>query len=431
MVPSFKQLECFGRFFTSIEYIVSTPKRISRSSEKIKITRSRVRALPHFKPDPKKSKTNQQLIFDSVLPGFGIRITEKSKSYFAQKRVGRKVVRFTIGPCDQIIPEKAREIANEKLLEMTKGLDPNLVKQGKLADAEITLEKCFQGFVEVRSLKPTTFREYNRAMKSTFKDWRKKPLVSISKDMVARRFQKVSTKSGPALANLEFRFLRALMNFAVGQYENSKGGPLVIINPVNRLSETKAWHRIKRRQSIISKTDLPRWFEAVGELENKNFRDYLTLLFLTGLRRSEGFKLQWSDIDMKSKTFIIQDTKNHNPLSLPMGDFLFKMFEQRKEFSKSEWVFPGSGKMGHLVEPKGALKEIHEKTGIRFSFHDLRRLFITTAESLDISTYAMKALVNHSLNGDVPGGYIVSDPERLRTPMQRTEDHLIKLCRTG
>ena len=84
-----------------------------------------------------------------------------------------------------------------------------------------------------------------------------------------------------------------------------------------------------------------------------------------------------------------------------------------------------------MVEPKGALKEIQEKTGIRFSFHDLRRLFITTAESLDISTYAMKALVNHSLNGDVTGGYIVSDPERLRTPMQRTEDHLIKLCRTG
>jgi integrase len=238
----------------------------------------------------------------------------------------------------------------------------------------------------------------------------------------------VSTKSGPALANLEFRFLRALMNFGKGQYENSKGEPLITVNPVSRLSETKAWHRIKRRQTIISKTDLPRWFEAVGELKNTDFCDYLTLLFLTGLRRSEGFKLQWSDIDMKSKTFIIQDTKNHNPLSLPMGDLLFKMFEQRKKFSKSEWIFPGSGRMGHMVEPKGALKEIQKKTGIRFSFHDLRRLFITTAESLDISIYAVKALVNHSLNGDVTGGYIVIDPERLREPMQRIEAHLLKLC---
>jgi len=58
---------------------------------------------------------------------------------------------------------------------------------------------------------------------------------------------------------------------------------------------------------------------------------------------------------------------------------------------------------------------------------NLRRLFITTTDSLDISTYSMKALVNHSLNGDV-GGHIVSDPQRLKEPMQRIETHLLKLC---
>jgi len=407
---------------------VSTQKRISGSSQKIKINRGTVKALPLFKPDPEKPNTNQQLVFDSVLPGFGVRITESNKAYFAQKRVGRKVVRFTIGPCNQIIPEKAREIAHEKLLEMARGQDPNLIKQGILAEAEITLEKSFQDFVEVRSLKPITFREYNRAMKKTFKDWQTKPVNSITKDMVMRKFRKVSSESGPALANLEFRFLRALMNFAMGQYENSKGKPLVSVNPVSRLSETKAWHRIKRRQTIIDKSDLPKWFEGIRSLRNEDFRDYLTLLLLTGVRRSEGFQLRWSDIDLRNKAFIIQDTKNHNPLSLPMGNFLYKMFKERKKASKSEWVFPGTGRTKHMVDPKGALKEIKETTGIKFSFHDLRRLFITTTDSLDISTYAMKALVNHSLNGDVTGGYIVSDPQRLKEPMQRIETHLLKLC---
>ena len=409
---------------------MSTQKRISGSSQKIKINRSTVKALPLFKPDPEKPNTNQQLLFDSVLPGFGVRITESNKAYFAQKRVGRKVVRFTIGSCNQIIPEKAREIAHEKLLEMTRGQDPNLIKQGILAEADITLEKSFHDFVEVRSLKPITFREYNRAMKKTFKDWQTKPVNSITKDMVMRKFRKVSIESGPALANLEFRFLRALMNFAMGQYENSKGKPLVSVNPVSRLSETKAWHRIKRRQTIIDKSDLPKWFKGIRSLRNEDFRDYLTLLLLTGVRRSEGFQLQWSDIDLRNKTFIIQDTKNHNPLSLPMGSFLYKMFKERKKTSKGEWVFPGTGRTKHMVEPKGALTEIKEATDIKFSFHDLRRLFITTAESLDISTYAMKALVNHSLNGDVTGGYIVSDPERLRESMQRIEDHLLHLCGT-
>ena len=90
---------------------------ISGSNKKVKINRSTVEALPYFKPDPEKPNTNQQLVFDSVLPGFGVRITESNKAYFAQKRVGGKVVRFTIGPCNQIIPENVRKIAEEKYMK--------------------------------------------------------------------------------------------------------------------------------------------------------------------------------------------------------------------------------------------------------------------------------------------------------------------------
>jgi hypothetical protein len=59
--------------------------------------------------------------------------------------------------------------------------------------------------------------------------------------------------------------------------------------------------------------------------------------------------------------------------------------------------------------------------------HDLRRTFITVAESLDISVYAVKRLVNHKMNNDVTAGYIVSDVERLRKPMQSIADNLLKL----
>ena len=44
-------------------------------------------------------------------------------------------------------------------------------------------------------------------------------------------------------------------------------------------------------------------------------------------------------------------------------------------------------------------------------------------------SYAMKQLANHSIGGDVTGGYMVADPERLRKPMERIETHLLCLCR--
>ncbi|CZJ08633.1 phage related integrase [Legionella pneumophila] len=61
-----------------------------------------------------------------------------------------------------------------------------------------------------------------------------------------------------------------------------------------------------------------------------------------------------------------------------------------------------------------------------FTVHDLRRTFATTAESLDLPAYALKRLLNHKMNTDVTAGYIVRDVERLRKPMQRISDFLVR-----
>jgi len=50
----------------------------------------------------------------------------------------------------------------------------------------------------------------------------------------------------------------------------------------------------------------------------------------------------------------------------------------------------------------------------------------TIAESLDISAYAIKRLINHKMNNDITAGYIVNDVERLRKPMQQITDYLME-----
>ena len=58
----------------------------------------------------------------------------------------------------------------------------------------------------------------------------------------------------------------------------------------------------------------------------------------------------------------------------------------------------------------------------------LRRTFITVAEALDISPYAIKALVNHALGTSVTEGYIQMSVERLRAPVQQVSDRIKALC---
>ena len=92
--------------------------------------------------------------------------------------------------------------------------------------------------------------------------------------------------------------------------------------------------------------------------------------------------------------------------------------------ASSPWVFPGSGKRGHLVEMKRLTHRVATLSGVAFTNHDLPRTFATVAESLDLSPYAIKRLLNHKMRGDVTSGYIIFDRERLRAPVQKIADFL-------
>jgi integrase len=114
-------------------------------------------------------------------------------------------------------------------------------------------------------------------------------------------------------------------------------------------------------------------------------------------------------------------------LDLPLSTYLVELFQTRRVLAgKSSWVFPSNGKTGHIVETKKFTARVAERSGVKFTMHDLRRTFISIAESLDIPHYALKRLLNHRLSGDVTAGYIVSNAERLREPVDAVAAEILK-----
>jgi hypothetical protein len=61
------------------------------------------------------------------------------------------------------------------------------------------------------------------------------------------------------------------------------------------------------------------------------------------------------------------------------------------------FVFPSISRSGYLSEPKVGLAAVVAATGIKVLMHELRRRFITVAESTEMSPCALKAWVNESL----------------------------------
>jgi integrase len=235
--------------------------------------------------------------------------------------------------------------------------------------------------------------------------------------------------SGKAQANAAMERLGTIVNFAMNKYEID-GKPLIQKNPVDRLSQIRAWHYISPRQNVVPEHKLPCFFKAVTSIRDNKVRDYLLLLLFTGLRRMEAATLKWEDVDLDGKVLTIHSdiAKNHHEHRLPLTDFLCKLFANRKnETRDSEYVFPGQGNRGHLVESDHVIEGIAKKCGWKFTAHDLRRTFLTNAEILEVPHYALKKLANHVSRRDVTSSYIVVNVERLRVYMDRISAHFLRL----
>jgi integrase len=371
-----------------------------------KITKTFVDRVPYT---PK----GQIAYCDSDLSGFYLIVGMRSKTYVAQKDIQGRSTRYTIGRHGHFTPEEARKIAKDKLYIMAQGVNPNAEDEEERAKA-ITVEAALESYITTRrNLRLQTAKDYRYYVDLYLKDWKLRLMVEITKEMVAARHLKIGEEHGPVCANKAMRVLRALFNHCQATFD------ICPVNPVSYLTHAKAWFKEKRRRTYIKPSDLKAWWDAVHKLENDTYRDFLLVLLFTGMRRSEAARMRWVDVDFNDKTFLIPDTKNGDPLTLPLSDYLFQLLQRRHQrYGGGEFVFPGPGKAGHLAEPKKGIALAAASSGISFTCHDLRRTFITIAESMDISAYALKRLLNHRVT-DVTGGYIIVDAERLRDPVQR------------
>jgi integrase len=329
----------------------------------------------------------------------------------------------------------ARKEALKYLGEIATGIDP-IAKRQQAEAEQMTLWQVWQDYRKIKSyLKDKTYVQYEMYLNGELKDWKNKRLVDISKDMISTRHGKLLKSHSPSYANTAMRVLSAIYRFAKDQYEDNRGLSLFPHNPVERLGQVKAWAKEPRRQTIIKPKQLAKWYEALQEMKFNTgadshhvASDYMLFLLLTGLRKNEAATLTWNNVDLEEGTIYIPITKNKEPLTLPLSDVLIAILNYRLRFKINDYVF-SSRKSQYLAYPEKALKHLSQTSEVKFTFHDLRRTFITVAESLDISAYAIKRLVNHKNGSDVTEGYIIANHDRLRAPMQRITDFFKEACK--
>ena len=406
---------------------------------KIRLTKSAIEKLP-------APATGTTTYIDSKYPGLQLRVNPSGvKTFIARGQVKGKTVRIKIGCAHLISAEFATKKARQCLEQMANGINPHAAKRAEL-ESQITLKECLKQYVHSRTaLKASTAETYKRTLNKNLSDWMERPLLYITREKVEVRHRQIGKRS-KTVANKTMRILRALFEYAHGKYEDDNGAQIILHNPTKRLSNNKSWYKEKRRVTYLKNNEISTWYKTVQAIPEwlesngpESHRDYLLLVLFTGLRRSEAAGLEWENIDFEQNTLTIPETKNGYAHTLPLTDFLIELFERRRnavdrwqyqhsEKKGSAFVFPASSKTGYMADSKLVVSKVREKSKIRFTLHDLRRTFITLAESLGIRDYTLKRLLNHRSSGDVTDGYIMDSVERLREPMQQITDKIILLA---
>jgi integrase len=365
-----------------------------------------------------------------------LQITATAKTFYFTRWVqGRGTTRHRIGEWPAISIDKARKRCTQLSADVDQGVDP-MAEKRRQRQTGISLTAAFEQYIEdathraVDPLTQATVGNYRRSIKSHFKAWLSKPAKDVTSQMVEDWYRQ-ATKESISSANSAMRAARAVYNYQK-KIATRQQSELFKYNPF-------AGHTMAReaaRDECIETSELPQWVKAVEALQSETTRDYLLLMLYTGLRRREAAPLRWSDIDFKKKSLTAKGatetgkTKSGTTHTIPLSTFLIALLERRRPLANDPkgYVFPGTGKVGYLSDPKKAINSIESNSGIRCSCHGLRRTFSNFAAfEAEIPELARKRLLNHKIDqNDVTAKhYSKLTMERLRRYQQAVTDSIL------
>ena len=362
------------------------------------------------------ASATQTVFWDSDLRGFGVLVSGRTtvKSFIAQRDLqGGRTRRVTIAHVNELPLAEAKDRARKLLMDMRAGKDP------KQKSPSGTLQETADLYLQSARLSPRTREIYSRLVRIHLASLANRPLGSIVPTEIDALHNRIA---GKAVANAAIKVFRLLYNWAAARDDSLPRNPC-------RLRKGE-WHQTTPKRRPIPPEKLESLFAAIQELPPM-LKDVILLLPFTGMRRREGAGLRWSEVDFARCIISLPAAriKTRKPLDIPMSDFVHDLLVARRQLGDGLFVFPSYGKSGHLEHVGAAVKVLRERTGIEFSVHDLRRTYATIGESCDISWFALKGLLNHSVSSsDVTGTYVRLTVERLRAPAQLVADRLKALC---
>ena len=407
-------------------YLVATSKRVSdirgRASVMAEIALTDITLRKLTAP-----AAGQVEVWDSKLPGFGVRITSTgTRSFVLVYRFQGRARRLTIGRYPTLGLAKARELAGNALLEIRKGNDPQQPPKDAVAaqsasngNFTVVLDEYFTRYVRRRN-KASTAKENERILRADFeRQWAKKNIRDITKQTVRARVEEIIANGTPSAANHAFATIRAFFNWCVRQGHLELSPCFGLEPPARRPS----------RDRTLTDEEIAQVWHGASKV-GWPFGPIVQLLILTAQRRGEVASMRWHDLDLGAGLWSMpaEFTKSNRAHTVPLTTFTRNLILSLPRVHDI-WVFPGRGDVARpYIGFNKAKARLDDHVDIApWTLHDLRRTTATVMAKLKVSPHVLEKLLNHTTGtlGGIAGvynrfGYI----DEMRDALERWERHL-------
>lgn len=337
----------------------STPVARKPVARKFHFTKKAIEALP-------VPAGEQRVYFrDDQVRGLTVAISPAGKRTFVlYRKIAGRPERITIGTFPDTTVEQARGKASELNGEIAAGENPAVCQRA--IREEITFKELFDTYLLLFAKEhKRTWKKDEAMFRLYLHPLRLRKLSSIRKSDLIVLHAHIGRTRGHYIANRVIELVSSMFNRARNDwgYEGE--------NPAAGIKSFKEY----KRERFIDGGELPRFFAALAEEPNTTIRDYVATSLLTGARRSNVQAMRWDEINWNRGEWLpASKAKGDEPIRIALAAAALGILARRREDTASEWVFPGTGVTGHLIDPKATWKRILERAGLTdLRLHDLRR----------------------------------------------------------
>ncbi|HEY8747513.1 MAG TPA: site-specific integrase [Tepidisphaeraceae bacterium] len=310
-------------------------------------------------------------VYDLRTVGLALCVTSAGgRTFYFYRKFDGQPGRLKLGGFPEITIEQARNIADINNGKIANGINP--FEERRAARAAETFGELFKRYMEQHAkVHKKTWQDDQDQYDRYLESWGSRIARKVRKHDVRALHTRIGTDNGPYTAN-------RLLSLIHTVYSKTETNGAEGTNPAKGIQRFKE----QERERFLNPDEVPTFFKALDAEPSEMIRDYVMISILCGARRANVCAMRWDDLHLDRATWVIPDTKSGQPVTLALVPKIIDVLRRRRETIgvddegqvKSDWVFPSYGKTGHLVEPKGAWKNILTAAGIKdLRIHDLRR----------------------------------------------------------